>query len=71
MAFIPDYQSQTKELEKRDAALGADAVTVSYSSEQTGYFGGTVATGHYGGTAGSRIAVGEAILYVDGMKTTH
>jgi hypothetical protein len=37
-AFVADYQSQTNELIKRAAAMGADAVIVSYGAEGVSKF---------------------------------
>ena len=62
-AFIADYQSQTDEVVKRAAELGADAVIISYDSEVQGYTGGNVTTGVYGGTSESKVTTGLAIVY--------
>jgi len=62
-AFVSDYQSQTTEVVKRAAALGADAVIVSYDSAVSGYTGGNATTGVYGGTSESKFTVGQAIVY--------
>ena len=62
-AFVADYQSQTNEVIKSAAELGADAVIVSYDSEVTGYTGGNATTGVYGGTTESKVTVGQAIIY--------
>jgi len=62
-AFVADYQSQTNEVVKLAAGLGADAVIVSYDSEVTGYTGGNATTGVYGGTTESKFTVGQAIVY--------
>jgi hypothetical protein len=53
-AFVADYQSQTNEVIKRAAELGADVVIVSYDSEVIGY---------YGMTAESKVTIGQAIVY--------
>ncbi len=62
-AFISDYQRQTNEVIKRAAALGAEAVIVSYDSAVSGYTGGNTTTGVYGGTSESKYTVGQAIIY--------
>ncbi len=67
-AFVADYQSQTEELIKRAAALGADAVIVSYSTMLSGYVGGTATTGVYGAAGGSKFTVGQAIVYESETK---
>ena len=53
-AFVNDYQSQTNEVIKRAAELGADAVIVSYDSEVVGYDGAT---------SESKVTIGQAIIY--------
>ena len=53
-AFVNDYQSQTNEVTKRAAELGADAVIVSYDSEVVGYDGAT---------SESKVTIGQAIVY--------
>jgi len=67
-AFVDDYQSQTEELIKRAAELGADAVIVSYSTSLSGYVGGTATTGVYGATGESKFTVGQAIIYESETK---
>ena len=62
-AFVSDYQGQTNELIKLAAALGADAVIVSYDTAVSGYVGGNATTGVYGGTAESKFTIGQAIVY--------
>lgn len=62
-AFMSDYKSQTEELVKRAAALGANAVIVTYETAVTGYVGGNITTGVYGGSAESKFTVGQAIFY--------
>jgi hypothetical protein len=62
-AFVADYQSQTDEVVKLAASLGADAVIVSYDSQVSGYTGGNATTGVYGGTTESKFTVGLAIVY--------
>ena len=62
-AFISDYQGQTNEVIKRAAALGAEAVILSYDSAVSGYTGGNTTTGVYGGTSESKYTVGQAIIY--------
>jgi hypothetical protein len=62
-SFVSDYQGQTNEVIKRAAALGADAVIVSYDSAVSGYTGGNAKTGVYGGTTESKFTVGQAIVY--------
>jgi hypothetical protein len=64
-AFVSDYQSQTNEVIKRAATLGADAIIVSYDSEISGYTGGNSTTGVYGGTTESKFTVGQVIVYED------
>ena len=64
-AFVSDYQSQTNEVVKLAAGLGADAVIVSYDSQVTGYTGGNATTGFYGGTSESKFTVGLAIVYIN------
>jgi hypothetical protein len=62
-AFVSNYQGQTNELIKRAAALGADAVIVSYSSSVSGFMGGAPATGGYGAVGESKFTVGQVIVY--------
>ncbi len=62
-AFVSDYQSQTMKVVERAAALGADAVIVSYKSRVQGYVGGNAAGGVYGGATESNVTVGMAIVY--------
>jgi len=62
-AFVSDYQGQTKELVKRAATLGANAVIVSYDTRVSGYVGGSATTGVYGGVAESKFTIGQAIVY--------
>ena len=62
-AFVSDYQSQTNEVVKRAAELGADAVIVSYDSEVQGYTGGSASTGVYGGASESKVTIVLAIVY--------
>lgn len=47
-AFVADYQGQTKELIKRAATLGANAVIISHAT---------------GGAAASKFTIGQAIVY--------
>ncbi len=62
-ALTGNYQGQTNQVIKRAAALGADAVIVSYNSQVAGYAGGNATTGFYGGTSESKFTVGHAIIY--------
>ena len=62
-ALTNNYQSQTNQVIKRAAELGADAVIVSYSSQVAGYTGGNATTGVYGGTSERKFTVGHAIIY--------
>jgi hypothetical protein len=61
--LVADYQSQTNEVIKRAAAMGADAVILSYDSEVVG----SVAGG-YGATTESKFTVGQAIVYESETK---
>lgn len=59
-AFMDDYQSQTNEVVRRAAELGADAVIISYDSEVVGYAGS-----NYGATGESKVTIGQAIIYAN------
>jgi len=58
--LIDDYQSQTSEVVRRAAELGADAVIISYDSEFVGYAGS-----NYGATGESKVTIGQAIVYAN------
>lgn len=62
-AFVDDYQSQTNQVVRGAAELGADAVIISYDSEVVGYTSGNATTGVYGSTSESKVTVGLAIVY--------
>ena len=62
-SFVDDYQSQTNEVVKLAAELGADAVIISYDSEVVGYSGP-----NYGGTSESNVTVGQAIVYENDLS---
>lgn len=61
--LVDDYQSQTNEVIKRAAEMGADAVIFSYGSEVVG----SVAGG-YGATSEYKITVGQVIVYESDAK---
>lgn len=62
-AFVSDYQAQTAKVVDRAAAIGVDAVIVSYESRVSGYIGGNATGGVYGATSESNVTVGLAIVY--------
>ena len=62
-ALISDYEGQTKEEVKKAAALGADAVIVTYDTSTVGYVSGTNSYGVFGSTSESKFTVGQAIAY--------